>query len=135
MKISDSTRSQSAATSPAAAQLQGDQAPQPQPSSKATRPPSHRHPRQGRRWQDRNRQGHCCRNVPWPHGRRWPEVRLSLLAEKCKSRAVPLVGVADVHAVGCLHVGQLCSTTHAADYPAYGFTCEQQGTTYILRKR
>jgi len=30
MKISDSTRSQSAATSPAAAQLQGDQAPWPQ---------------------------------------------------------------------------------------------------------
>lgn len=35
----------------------------------------------------------------------------------------------------CLHVGQQCSAKHAADYPTYGFTCDQKGTVYVLTKK
>ena len=35
----------------------------------------------------------------------------------------------------CLAAGQQCSAKHAADYPAYGFTCDQKGQRYILTKK
>lgn len=34
----------------------------------------------------------------------------------------------------CLAVGQQCSAKNASQYPAYGFTCEQKATRYVLRK-
>ncbi|GAC1441578.1 MAG: hypothetical protein NVSMB55_09780 [Mycobacteriales bacterium] len=35
----------------------------------------------------------------------------------------------------CLAPGQLCSSKHIGDYPQYGFTCEQNGTRYTLKKK
>lgn len=35
----------------------------------------------------------------------------------------------------CLAAGQQCSAKHAADYPAYGFTCDHKGTRYILARK
>lgn len=34
----------------------------------------------------------------------------------------------------CITAGQECSQEHAADYTRYGFACEQQGSTWVLRK-
>ena len=35
----------------------------------------------------------------------------------------------------CLAPGQQCSAKHINDYPQYGFTCEQNGTRYTLKKK
>ena len=35
----------------------------------------------------------------------------------------------------CLAPGQQCSSKHISDYPQYGYSCEQTGTRYILKKK
>ena len=35
----------------------------------------------------------------------------------------------------CLAPGQECSSKHVNDYPQYGYTCEQNGTRYTLKKK
>lgn len=35
----------------------------------------------------------------------------------------------------CLAPGQECSAKHINDYPQYGYTCEQNGTRYTLKKK